>query len=85
VIKSFLISVLSLALSAAGFLTRPTEEEFRAHLKGSAKGLTYRDRYLWVQIEDARGAVQYTGVFSHWLRRGEWMPQRQGIERAAAK
>jgi hypothetical protein len=80
-IKSFLIVVLSLTLAGAAFATRPTEQDFQAHLKEakrSSRGMVFRDRFLWVQVEDGRGTVQFTGLFSHWLERGTWGPQRQG-------
>jgi hypothetical protein len=81
-IKSFLILVLGLAFTAGAFLSRPTEAEFRAYLKerkGSAKGMTFHDRLLWVQVEDGGGAVQFTGAFAHWLERGNWIPRRQSL------
>jgi len=34
------------------------------------KHVTFKDRYLWVDVE-RDGKVIYSGVFSHWLGRGE--------------
>ncbi len=28
--------------------------------------LTFRDRYLWVQVEDAEGKLAHAGAFDHW-------------------
>jgi hypothetical protein len=66
-IKSFLIVVLGTAFAAGAFLSRPTETEFRAFAKEQktpAKRLTFHDRFLWVQVEDDQGKVQFTGAFA---------------------
>ncbi len=70
-IKTTLIVVLSLALAAGAFLSRPAGQDVSA-LRKEAKGMTFRDRYLWVQLEDREGRVVFTGVFGHWLERGSW-------------
>jgi hypothetical protein len=70
-IKSLLILVLSLTLTAGAFLSRPGDGDVST-LGKQVRGMAFRDRYLWVQLEDREGRVIYTGVFGHWLERGTW-------------
>jgi hypothetical protein len=97
--KSFLIVILSLALTTAAFFTRPTEADFREFVADrvpkdrrslaekllrfpspadqATKEMVFKDRYLWVQVEDKTGKVLYTGAFSYWLERGGNLPERR--------
>jgi hypothetical protein len=82
--KTFLILVLSTALSLAAFMTRPGRREFvlymadreggeRASLEravGMSKGLTFNNRVLWTDVE-REGKVLYTGAFANFIARGE--------------
>jgi hypothetical protein len=84
--KNFLICILTLALTAAAFLTRPGKRDFvlywldarnaangRADFdeaERQARGVTYKDRYLWTDVEKD-GKVVYSGAFGHWIPRGE--------------
>ena len=77
-IKSALIIVLSLTLTVGAFLSRPAEPDV-AVLRKEAKGMSFRDRYLWVQLEDREGRVIFTGIFGHWLERGTWRPIKVGL------
>lgn len=89
--KTFLILILSAALGAAAFFTRPSEADFQEWvasrlprdqrslperifgLPSTAErylhGLVFRDRYLWVQVENAEGQIVFTGAFDHWFDR----------------
>jgi len=77
-IKSTLIVALSLTLTAGAFLSRPTDGD-AAVLGKDAKGMTFCDRYAWVQLEDREGRVVFTGVFGHWLQRGTWRVVKVGL------
>lgn len=81
--KTFLILVLSSALTLAAFMTRPGRREFvlymadreggaRSSLEravGMSKGLTFNNRVLWTDVEKD-GKVLYTGAFSNFFARG---------------
>ena len=97
--KSAVIVILSVALSAAAFFTRPTEGDFQEFVAQrvakdrrslperilrfpsptdqATRGMVFKDRFLWSQVEDAEGRVLYTGAFSHWLTRGGGLPERR--------
>jgi hypothetical protein len=77
-IKSTLIVVLSLTLAAGAFLSRPGQQDVSV-LRKEARGMTFRDRYLWVELADREGRVVFTGVFGHWLERGSWRPVKVGV------
>ena len=73
--KNVLIGILSLALCIAGFLTRPTEENFRAfvyHHRADAGGaLTraeFKDCWLWVEVT-VDGKTVCAGLLNHWWDR----------------
>ena len=80
--KTFLILVLSSALTLAAFMTRPGRREFvlymadreggvRSSLEravGMSKGLTFNNRVLWTDVEKD-GKVLYTGAFSNFFAR----------------
>jgi len=70
--KNALIGMLSLALAIAAFLTRPTEDNFRAfvrtHGPGAAKA-EYHDCWLWVEVS-VDGKTVCAGLFNHWWDKG---------------
>ncbi len=97
--KSFLITVLSIALLVCGFVTRPSERSARGFLandreavvpegpktvgtalkdaiiksadvgeKGVPDGLVFKDRGLWVEVQDPAGRTLYTGLLAHWVK-----------------
>ncbi|HEX8916017.1 MAG TPA: hypothetical protein VF796_26960 [Humisphaera sp.] len=97
--KSFLITVLSIALLLCGFVTRPSERSARGFLandreaaqpdgpktvgtalkdaiiksadvgeKGVPDGLVFKDRGLWVEVQDTSGRTLYTGALAHWVK-----------------
>ena len=82
--KTFLILVLSLALSAAAFMTRPGRREFvlyaadrdggeRASIERAismSKDMTFTNRVLWTDVE-RDGKVVFTGAFANFFPRGE--------------
>lgn len=81
--KSILIVLLTLALLAAAFATRPGKREFVLYLLDSqpgqpnysaadslAKDVAIADRLLWTDIVKD-GKVIYSGAFSHFIARGD--------------
>ena len=73
--KNVLIGILSLALCIAGFLTRPTEEDFRAfayrHRADSGGVMTkaeFKDCWLWVEVR-VEGRTVCAGLLNHWWDR----------------
>ena len=69
--KNVLIGILSLALAIAGFLTRPTDDDFRAfvqrHKLQSAKA-ELNDCWLWVEVT-VDGRTVCAGLLNHWWDR----------------
>ena len=69
--KNVLIGILALALCIAGFLTRPTEEDFRDFVRrrgpGAAKA-EFKDCWLWVEVA-VDGKTVYAGLLNHWWDR----------------
>jgi hypothetical protein len=81
-VKTFLILVLSTLLAIGAFLSRPTEQNFRAFVRGKLddvpgalgergaaameEGVTYHDRWVYSTIE-VNGKTVYAGVFSRWF------------------
>jgi hypothetical protein len=70
--KNVVIGILLLALCIAGFITRPTEEQFRAFtqnhkaaLGGAGVRAEFADCWLWVEVR-VDGKTIYAGVLSHW-------------------
>jgi len=80
--KTILILLLSAALGAAAFLTRPSSDAAQAFVKQQErkqsllermlhhKQYAVRDRVLWVDVE-CDGKIVYTGAFSHFFPRTE--------------
>ena len=69
--KNVLIGILSLALCIAGFLTRPTEGDFRTFVqgrKGMAAKAELKDCWLWVEVR-VDGKTVYAGLLNHWWDR----------------
>jgi hypothetical protein len=80
--KTFLILVLSLALTAAAFMTRPGRREFvlyvadrdgghRSSLEravGMSKDMKFNNRVLWTDVE-RDGKILYTGAFANFFAR----------------
>lgn len=79
VIKSLIIFVLTILLVGGAFLSRPTEPDFEKYLQANKskdnsnwldrlfsrgqKNYTFKDRYLWVTIEQD-GKTTFVGAFS---------------------
>jgi|GEM_PF-1485444 len=97
--KSFLIAILSLALVAAAFFTRPGRRELMLHLldtHGSGKWTAADiDRVAAMsaalKVKDRilwtdvehDGKVIYTGAFSHFFARGEQSPLNRPLPTTA--
>lgn len=87
--KTFLILVLSTALTLAAFMTRPGRREFvlymadrdgadRAALERAidkSKEMTFNNRVLWTDVE-RDGKVVYTGAFASFVARGQ-QPEKE--------
>jgi hypothetical protein len=80
--KNVIIGILSLALCIAGFLTRPTEDNYRAFVQkhrdaagGALARAEFKDCWLWVEVR-VDGKTVVAGLFSHWWDRSG------GMERA---
>lgn len=69
--KNVVIGILCLALCIAGFLTRPTEDDFRdfARRRGpAASKAQFKDCWLWVEVA-IDGKTVYAGLLNHWWDR----------------
>ena len=87
--KTFLILVLSTALTLAAFMTRPGRREFVLYLAdrdgghrssleraiGTSKHMTFNNRLLWTDIE-RDGEILYTGAFASFFARGGEQTER---------
>jgi hypothetical protein len=62
VIKSFFIIVLAIALAAAAFVTRPTEQSARAFLVGGAQPTAEPPKTLSVAVKDTLVKTVEQGV-----------------------
>lgn len=69
--KNVLIGILALALCIAGFLTRPTEDDFRSFAQARRNSLSkaeFSDCWLWVEVR-VDGKTVYAGLLNHWWDR----------------
>ena len=80
--KTFLILVLSTALTLAAFMTRPGRREFVLYMAdrdgadrsaldravSASKQMTFNNRILWTDVE-RDGKVMYTGAFANFFAR----------------
>ena len=69
--KNVVIGILALALCIAGFLTRPTEEDFRDFVRRrgpAAAKAQFNDCWLWVEVS-IDGKTVYAGLLNHWWDR----------------
>ena|SRR5688572_1854209 len=80
--KTLLIILLTIALLAAAFFTRPDKRDFMLHAldregwtpagvqraEHALKNVEFRNRILWTDVHHD-GKVIYSGAFSHWLPR----------------
>ena len=72
--KTFLIIVLSGALAAAAYATRPTEQQLQDFLEGMSRAdrravklsLPWHDRFLWVEVRSKEHLV-FVGAFGHFF------------------
>ena len=100
--KSFIIVILLLALVAAAYFTRPSQDDFKRFVvqqntkndrgffaktidqtvaEQFANGCTYRDRYLWTDVQ-RDGKTVFSGAFAHWFSHAAVKDQIQKIDQS---
>ena len=81
--KTILLLLLTMALAAAAFFTRPSEADCKAFITNQHgqeslaqkigdliqhRNYAVKDKYLWMDIQQD-GKTVYTGAFSHFFKR----------------